>query len=96
MYRWRFSQGNQSSNCFDELHSSSWGLGKTGQKVWLDVLEEVSDYYRADHKLLVSGVFISRFSADFGKFIFRYLEFREKSLSLAEKSLNLEEKNPWV
>ena len=36
--------------------------------------------------------FFSRFSADFGKFIFRNLEFREKSLSLGEKSLSLEKK----
>ena len=36
--------------------------------------------------------FFCRLSANFGKFIFRNLEFREKSLSLAEKSLSLEKK----
>ena len=44
------------------------------------------------NELALKQGFFSRFSADFGKFIFRYLEFREKSLSLAEKSLSLENK----
>ena len=60
-------------------------------KVVVDEQQSGSDNMDQKVVTLMQG-FSSRFSAHFGKFIFRNLEFREKILEFREKCLSLDEK----